>query len=102
MSRIRATRSVGKLYQEIWYNLDMETIAASKFKATCLSVVDRVHKTHKPVVITRYGKPVAELVPPRIPKRPKKSWLGDMAGTMEIVGDIIKPAFDENEWDALR
>ena len=79
----------------------METIAASKFKVSCLSVFDRVHKTGQPVVITRYGKPVAEIVPPRIPKRPK-SWLGDMAGTGRILGDIISPAFDESEWDALR
>jgi len=81
--------------------MDMETIAASKFKVSCLSVVDRVHKTGKPVVITRYGKPVAEIVPPRIPKRPK-NWLGHMAGTARILGDIVGPVFDESEWDALR
>ena len=80
----------------------METIAASKFKVSCLSVVDRVNKTRKPVVITRYGKPVAELVPPPIiPKRPK-NWLGNMAGTMEILGDIVGPSTDESDWDALR
>jgi len=80
----------------------METIAASKFKVSCLSVVNRVNKTRKPVVITRYGKPVAEVVPPaRIPKRPK-NWLGHMAGTAKILGDIVGPVFDESEWDALR
>ena len=79
----------------------METISASKFKVNCLAVVNRVNKTRKPVVITRYGKPVAEVVPPRILKRPK-NWLGDMVGTGKILGDIISPAFDETEWDALR
>ena len=52
-------------------------------------------------MITRYGKPVAEIVPPRILKRPK-NWLGDMVGTGKILGDIISPASDESEWDALR
>lgn len=89
------------LYQQCWYNMDMETIAASKFKASCLSVVDRVNKTRQPVVITRYGKPVAEVVPIRVPKRPKR-WMGDKAGTVHFLGDIISPAFDESEWDMLR
>jgi len=79
----------------------METIPVSKFKIHCLAVVEQVRKTRKPVLITRFGKPVAEIVPPSIPERPK-NWLGHMAGTGEITGDIISPAFDEEEWDALR
>ena len=37
----------------------MEEIQISKFKATCLAVLDRVGKTRKPVLVTRFGKPVA-------------------------------------------
>ena len=79
----------------------MQEIAISKFKATCLSVLENVRKTGKPILVTRFGKPVAEIVPPPLPKRPA-NWLGDMAGTAEILGDIISPATDEDEWDALR
>jgi prevent-host-death family protein len=79
----------------------MEEIAASKFKVNCLAVVEQVRKTRKPVRITRYGKPVAEIRPAEAKQR-KKSWIGAMAGTCEILGDIISPAFDENEFDALR
>ncbi len=79
----------------------MEEIAASKFKINCLSVVEQVRKTRKPVTITRYGKPVAELRPTR-ERKARKGWLGSMAGTMEIIGDIVAPAFDEDEWDMLR
>ena len=79
----------------------MEEIAASKFKVTCLSVIERVRKTRKPIRVTRYGKPVAEIVPLPVPKR-SKSWLGNMIGTGEIVGDIVSPAFDEDEFDVLR
>jgi prevent-host-death family protein len=79
----------------------MEEIAISKFKATCLSVMERVRKTRKPVLVTRFGEPVAEVVPPRTPARPK-DWLGDMAGTGRIVGDIVSPASDEEDWEVLR
>lgn len=79
----------------------MEEIAASKFRVTCLSVIERVRKTRKPIRVTRYGKVVAEIVPPPLPKRPKR-WLGDMEGTVHILGDIVSPAFDEDEFDALR
>jgi prevent-host-death family protein len=79
----------------------MEEIAISKFKATCLSVMERVRKTRKPVLVTRFGEPVAEIVPPPAPARPK-NWLGDMVGTGRIVGDIVGPVVDEEDWDVLR
>src|SRR6266404_5716433 len=49
--------------------LDMEEIAISKFKATCLAVLERVRKTGRPVLVTRFGEPVAELVPPHAPMK---------------------------------
>lgn len=36
----------------------MEEMAISKSKATCLSVMERVRKTKKPVRVTRFGEPV--------------------------------------------
>jgi len=79
----------------------MEAIAISRFKATCLRVVKQVQRTRKPVLITRFGKPIAEVVPLRTPKR-RKRWLGSMAGTARITGDIISPASDIEDWEALR
>jgi prevent-host-death family protein len=79
----------------------METIAISKFKATCLSVLERVRRTKKPVRITRFGEPVAEVVPPSAPPRPK-SWIGSMVGTARILGDIVSPASNENDWESGR
>lgn len=79
----------------------METIAISKFKATCLKVVKRVKRTGKPIRITKFGQPIAEIVPPT-PDPPKKSWLGCMAGTGEIRGDIVGPICDPDDWEALR
>ena len=78
----------------------METMAVSKFKSTCLSVLQRVQKTRKPIVITRFGKPIAEVVPPPPPR--KADWMGSMAGTIEITGDIVGPSTDQDEWNVLR
>ena len=41
----------------------MQTIPAAEFKARCLKIMDEVHSTRQPVVITKNGKPVAKLVP---------------------------------------
>lgn len=79
----------------------METIAISKFKATCLAVLERVRRTKKPVMITRFGEPVAEVVPPSAPPRPK-SWVGSMTGTARILGDIVSPVSNENDGEAGR
>lgn len=79
----------------------MEEIAISKFKATCLSVMERVHKTRKPVRVTRFGKPVADIVPPSVSERPK-TWLGSMVGTGKILGDIVSPASEEDDWNVLK
>ncbi|PYV18754.1 MAG: hypothetical protein DMG21_03965 [Acidobacteria bacterium] len=58
----------------------MEEMAISKFKATSLAVLERVRKTRRPVLVTRFGKPVAEVVPPPPAPRPKR-WLGSLAHT---------------------
>jgi antitoxin (DNA-binding transcriptional repressor) of toxin-antitoxin stability system len=74
----------------------MQEIAISKFRATCLSVLEQVRKTRKPILVTRFGDPVAEIFPPPA-VRPKR-WLGSMEGTGQIVGDIVAPAIDKDEW----
>jgi prevent-host-death family protein len=79
----------------------VEEIAISKFKATCLAVLERVHKTKKPVLVTRFGKPVAEVMPPSQPVR-ATNWIGALTGTGRIAGDIISPAADESDWAVLR
>ncbi|MCY4121228.1 MAG: type II toxin-antitoxin system Phd/YefM family antitoxin, partial [Acidobacteria bacterium] len=63
----------------------VEQLAISKFKATCLAVLDRVNRTGQPVLITRFGRPVAEVVPPSPPARPER-WLGCMRSTLRITG----------------
>lgn len=79
----------------------MDEIAISKFKATCLAVLERVRRTRKPIRITKFGKPIAEVVPPS-PEPKKQSWIGSMEGTILFQGDIISPVIDESYWEALK
>lgn len=69
------------------------TIAAGRFKATCLRLLDDV-ATKGEVVITKYGRPVARLVPiRRVPAAP-------LAGLIEHQDDLVSPI--EEPWDAER
>jgi prevent-host-death family protein len=38
-------------------------IPAGRFKQHCLAIIDEVAKTHRPIVISKRGKPMARLVP---------------------------------------
>ncbi len=81
----------------------MESISVSEFKATCLSVIERVRQSGQTIVITKHGEPVAELVPPR-PAEPKgRGFLGRMRDGFDIVGDVMEPVLGDGEWapDAL-
>jgi len=71
-------------------------IAAGQFKAQCLKLMDQVQQTKEEVVITKYGVPVARLVP--IESEPSKSIIGWMEGSVRITGDIVAP-LDES-WEA--
>ena len=73
----------------------------SKFKATCLAVMQRVKRTGRPILVTRYGQAIAEVVPPSR-RASKEDWMGSMAGTAVIVGDIVAPVADEEDWEVLR
>jgi len=78
----------------------MDTLPVSKFKATCLAVLQRVKRTGRPVLITRFGQPVAEVVPPPAPA-PGPEWLGAMAGTVRISGDVVGPVVEARDWAAM-
>ncbi|MGA2856007.1 MAG: type II toxin-antitoxin system Phd/YefM family antitoxin [Candidatus Sulfotelmatobacter sp.] len=78
----------------------MREIAISEFKAKCLALLDQVQKTKKPIRVTRFGKPVAEVVPPS--PAPSADWIGSMEGKSKILGDIISPASEESDWEVLR
>ena len=78
----------------------MDEIAVSKFKATCLAELERVRRTGRPLRVTRFGKPLADIVPPAPPAK-SDDWLGAMRGRGRISGDITGPVEREDAWDLL-
>lgn len=78
----------------------MKEVAISEFKAKCLAILDEVQKTKQPIRVTRRGRPIAEVVPPCAVR--SDDWMGSMKGRMEILGDIISPASDPDDWEVLR
>lgn len=73
---------------------EAKTIGAGEFKAKCLKLLDEVAETREPLVITKHGKPVAQVVP--IPQR--RDIFGAMKGSVLWEGDIISPI--DVEWEA--
>jgi len=78
----------------------MDAMPISKFKAQCLSVMDRVRRTGRPVRVTRYGRPVADVVP-AAPVAREKRVLGFLMDATTITGDLIAPVADVRDWNAL-
>lgn len=70
-------------------------VQAGVFKAQCLKIMDEVQKTHVPILITKYGKTVAKLIPE---SEKKVTLFGKMKGSVKIKGDLLKPI--EEDWNA--
>ena len=77
----------------------MTIVTATEFKTHCLSLMERVRKTRKPVLITKRGRAVAQLVPP--PEEDTKPWRG-LRGSVSRMGDVISPVVTDEEIQALR
>ena len=77
----------------------MKKIAAAKFKAQCLTLMEDVHSTKRPLLITKRGKPLAKLVPA---EDREDDFIGSLKGIIRIVGDIEAPIEPPEAWDALR
>jgi len=73
------------------------TIAAGEFKAKCLKLLDEVAETREPLIVTKFGKPVARVLPF---ETERVSLRGAMRGTVLWEGDIISPLEDAWGWFA--
>ena len=69
-------------------------IPAGRFKAHCLRLMDEVRDSRTELIITKYGRPVAKLVPVDDEIPDVIGWLRD---TVTYHGDIVAP--DHDSWD---
>jgi prevent-host-death family protein len=75
----------------------MDSLPISRFKATCLAALEQVRRTGRPLLVTKRGVPIAQVIPP---PPPDSSAFGAMRGTAEEAGDIVQP-LGEEDWEAL-
>jgi len=75
----------------------VRTMTAAEFKAKCLQVMEQVATTGEPVIVTKRGKPVAQLGP--ISMKPK-TLRGFLKGRIKPGKDIISPI--DARWHAAR
>jgi prevent-host-death family protein len=59
-------------------------VPASVFKARCLALFDEIATTHRPLVVTKHGQPVARVVP--------------IGATSVVVGSVTLLAEAENDY----
>lgn len=79
--------------------LFMKEIPISEFGVHCSRLIQEVSRTNQPIRITRRGKAVAEV---HQPSQRAGDWIGSMKDSMKILGDIVSPASEEDDWEVLR
>jgi len=77
----------------------MRKISAATFKTHCLSIMEDVHSTRHPVLITKRGHPVAKLVPV---ETGRDDFIGRLEGVVKVVGDVESPIEPLEAWEALK
>ena len=77
----------------------MKTMGISQFKSHALKILDNVAKTREIIIITKRGKPLAQITPYRtsdITPRP-----GRLSDALVFEKDVISP-LGEDMWDACK
>lgn len=66
-----------------------KTIAVGEFKAKCLGLLERVRSKKEGLIITKRGKPIAQILPfsPKEKKDPREV----LRGTLLFEKDIVSP-----------
>ena len=76
----------------------MQQIKISDFKARCLALLEDVERTGESLTILKHGKPIALVSPP-----PKTNYSQfELFGSVKCVGDVVSPAFSEEDWECLQ
>jgi prevent-host-death family protein len=77
----------------------MQTMGISQFKSHALKILDQVAKTQESIVITKRGKPLAQIIPYR--NSISNHTPGKLADALVFENDIVSP-LGEEMWDACK
>jgi len=73
-------------------------VNAAEFRANCFKMLDQVTLTHREIIITKRGKPVAKLVH-FAQQNDRDPLLGSMEGLVETIGDLTEPVIEHEAWE---
>lgn len=82
-------------------SIGSRTVPAGAFKQGCLAILDQVAKSHREVVITKRGKPVARLVPMTSDRQREEEILASLRGRAKLLvseKEFLKPLTREAGW----
>jgi prevent-host-death family protein len=82
--------------------MSIKTIPAGAFKQGCLRILDEVAESHREVVITKRGKPVAKLVPVKEEREREEEILAKLRGKSRMLvseKEFLRPLTAEAGWD---
>lgn len=73
-------------------------ISIEKFQTKYLKLMDDIQKYHSEIIITKFGKPIAKLIP-IVDEQAEKSLFGYMKDSVLIHEDILEPIGENWEVD---
>jgi prevent-host-death family protein len=77
--------------------MQLKTVSAAEFKARCLALLEEVRRTRQPLLVTRHGKPVAEISPHG---QAEDANTNPLKGSVLSQGDLVSPI--DVSWDGSR
>jgi len=77
----------------------MHAMGISQFKTHALKILDQVSKSQEGIIITKRGKPLAQIIPYRSSDMNPKP--GKLANYLVFEKDIVSP-LGEEMWDACK
>ena len=67
----------------------MNTISLTEFQQHCVTILESIHRSHQPILIIDHNTVLAKVTP--VLPSDRTPWLGCMADTGQITGDIVSP-----------
>ena len=74
-------------------------ISTVKFRQELFKILDKVSKTHKEVIITKRGKPIAKVVHINNADDSKDPLIGVLRGQGKTISDLTLPVIDATDWE---
>lgn len=74
----------------------MKSVSVSEFKANCLSLLENVRRTGRPLKVTRRGRPLSIVHPA---ESDGATWLGSMKGSVISEKEIVSPVGGD-DWES--